>query len=197
MVYLIGLGLTAFGLVLAIPAFLSWIDLVTAGDITAAFEQAKQIFARLITGSLITVSGIGLIIWKTLTSRNRPTVSISGSSGVNVALAGRDAVVKSTIKDLQQSANTDIKKVANLLLDLKATIDAEPNLPTEAKADALEQINVIGESVKEASENVSRNQVKNAIRILKSIAAEVPHATQFIGVCNTVLPQIASLVGLI
>lgn len=197
MAYFIGLGLIAFGLVIAIPALLAWVNLIASGDINQSFEQAPQIFTQWIIGSLMAVSGIGVLIWKTLSSARRPTISVSGSSGVNVTLAGRDALVKSTIKDLQQSTNTDIKKVANLLLDLKSAIDTESNLPPESKADALEQVNVIGESVKGLSGDVSKDRVKNAIRILKGIAAEVPQAIKFINTCNTVLPQIASLIGLI
>ncbi len=209
MAYFISLVLIACGLVIAIPAFLSWIDVVTSigsgslkyGDINQPFQQAKPIFTQFMTGGLISAIGSGLLIWKTVSSfasRNRstPTISISNSSGVVLTLAERDAVVTSTIRELQRNNNNDIKTVANLLLDLKTAINSEPNLSYELKADALEQVKVIGEAAKETSEERRKGLVKSAIRVLKGIGTELPSAIQFIGACTKLLPQIASTLGL-
>ncbi|MGK7892276.1 MAG: hypothetical protein AB4372_01125 [Xenococcus sp. (in: cyanobacteria)] len=195
MAYFIALGLIAFGLVIAIPAYFTWIDLVTGGDIAQAFEEAGQVFKQLIIGGLITVTGIGVLIWKALTSRRQPTISVRNSSGVIVTSTspGGDAIVRSTIKDLQQSTNTDIKNVVNLLLELKTAIDTEPNFSPESKAEALEQVNAIGEAAKESSEDIRKYRVKSAIRVLKGMVTEMPKAAKFISICDKVLPEISSL----
>lgn len=201
MAYFLSLVLMACGLFIAIPAFLSWIDVVTSGNVDQAFQQAKPIFTQMIMGGLIASIGSGLLVWKTVSGfasrkSSTPTISISNSSGVVLTLAERDAVVTSTIRDLQRNNSNDIKTVANLLLDLKAAVNNEPNLSYELKADALEQIKAIGEAAKEPSEEKRKGIVKSAIRILKGIGTELPNAIQFINACTKLLPQIASLLGL-
>ena len=204
-VYFISLILIACGLVIAISAYFSLIDIVTSN--TYNFQQAGLLYKQLIIGGLIAIFGISLLVWKTIAgfaSRNRstqaissaPTISISNSSDVVVTLAERDAVVMSTLRDLQGSHDNNMKTVANLLLDLKNVIDKEPNFSDELKVDALEQIVVLGEAAKETSKEKRKRSVKNATRILRGIGAELPSATQFINACTKLVSQIASLLGL-
>ncbi len=113
-----------------------------------------------------------------------------------MTLAEHDAAVSSTIKDLQKTNDNDIKEVANLLFDLKAAITADPNLPNEAKTDALEQVKILGEAAQEPSVNVRGQVAKGAMRMLRGITTELPNAIQFVNACNKLLPQILSLLSL-
>ena len=204
MAYFLALALIACGLVIAIPAYLTMVDIILTPDPTQVeirfYQEGKSIVTQIILGGLTTVTGLGLFIWKTFTSgrqRTQPTISVEGSSVVQITYAQTNAIVTNTIKDLQQSTSTDIKQVANLLFDLKTAIDAESNFSSESKADALEQINRIGEATKESSPEIRKSLVKNAIRILKGMATEIPDYSKFASACSKILPKLTSLFSLL
>ncbi|MGK7931659.1 MAG: hypothetical protein AB4041_09520 [Microcystaceae cyanobacterium] len=96
-----------------------------------------------------------------------------------------------------EMSNIDIKaeELADKLIQLKAIIEEDHNLPEPDKIEALEQVKTLAE----ATNNPKHEKVKiatRAIRMLKGIATELPTATQLVEGLNKLLPAIATLLGL-
>jgi|GEM_PF-3251436 hypothetical protein len=199
MAYFIGLTFIAAGLAISIPAFITWIELISSFNIEQAFSQATPIFTQLIIGSLLVTTGIGIIVWKTinnLTTKSPPSISIDNSPGVTLTLAGRDAAVTNTIHTLQVANDSNTRELANLLIKLQTAIKTDSSLTSESKLEALEQVKVLGEVAKSPRQTTNQQMAKTAIRVLKGMMSELPNAVKFIEACNQLLPIITKLLGL-
>lgn len=126
--------------------------------------------------------------------------TISGNafnSEVKGVLAGGDVSgeVNYSITQLKESNTPYSEELADKLIQLKAIIEEDHNLPEPDKIEALEQV----KSLAEVSNNPQPEQAKiakGAIRMLKGIATELPTATKLVEGLNQLLPAIATLLGL-
>jgi len=69
-------------------------------------------------------------------------------------------------------------EIPDLLVNIKAAIQAETSLLPEAKTEALEQVNILSEFKPNSHSSEKQKSVKTAIRILRGIIAEYPAATE-------------------
>jgi hypothetical protein len=117
-------------------------------------------------------------------------------ASVTLTLAGRDAAVTNTIRTLQVADDSNTRELANLLVKLQTSIKADPNLTSESKLEALEQVKALGEAGKNSAQIINQQTAKTAIRVLKGMMSELPNAVQFAEACNKLLPMVAKLLSL-
>ena len=101
----------------------------------------------------------------------------------------------------------ELSQLQALLLQLKTIVEAETQLKETDKADVLEQIEILEEidhnsdpdpsqTDQQINQQIAQKPAKQAITMLKGIAASLPEATQFVEACSHLLPTIAQLFGL-
>ena len=104
--------------------------------------------------------------------------------------------VTNTINQLPDSSGTDEPSIKELLLQLQAAIEAEPELAPEDKAEALEQVKVFAEAGQKPEDNILQKAAKTSMKILKGTIASMPDAAKLAESCVKLLPAIAALLAL-
>jgi len=127
------------------------------------------------------------------------SINIQATSGSNVVYAGNNisGTVTTTINQLHQSHEPNAMQLMELLRQLQQAIESESSLSVEDKADALEQVKVLAEAGQNPRENATQKVARNAIKILRGTVAALPPAAEILKACNTLLPTIAQLLGLV
>lgn len=138
-------------------------------------------------------------------------ISISGVTGSIGGVVGGDGVagqnmtgvagvvsgnVTQSIGQLQDSDELEAPKLADLLKQLQAAIEADANLSAEDKAEALEQVKAIAQAGQNPKEGAMQKTAKSAIRMLKGIIADLPAVATLVEAGNKLLPAIAQLFAL-
>lgn len=122
----------------------------------------------------------------------------AGDQNITGAAVGSiSGTVTNTIGQLQESDAPEAPKLAELLKQLQAAIEAESELSEEDKAEALEQVQALAEAGKNPQEGVMQKTAKTAMKILKGTVAGLPSAAALIEACNKLLPAIAGVIGLV
>ncbi len=104
--------------------------------------------------------------------------------------------VNNAVNQLPDSQDPEKQGIKELLMQLQAAIEAEPNLEPEDKAEALEQVKTLAEAGKTSEEGRLRKAAKTAIKILRGTVAGLPSAAKLVEECGKLLPMIAKLLGL-
>ncbi|MEP0914954.1 hypothetical protein NDI45_29085 [Leptolyngbya sp. GB1-A1] len=144
-------------------------------------------------------------------SQSKGNVNISGVQGnvSGVAAAGENQAitgatlgtvsgsVTNTINQLSASSDPDNPGIKELLTQLQGAIEAEPTLPEEDKAEALEQIKTLAEAGQNPEDNALQKAAKTSIKILKGTVASLPDAAKLAEACAKLLPAIATLLALV
>ena len=122
----------------------------------------------------------------------------SGVAGQNMTgvVGGVSGTVTNTINQLEKADEAEAPKLADLLKQLQAAIEADANLSEEDKAEALEQVKAIAEAGQNPKEGVMQKTAKSAIRMLKGIIADLPAVATLVEAGNKLLPAIAQLFSL-
>ena len=89
------------------------------------------------------------------------------------------------------------EKLKALLSQLQIAIEAEENLISEDKAEALEQVQVLAESARKPKNTDIKKAAKTAVKILKGTAAGLSETTNLVQECTKLLPAISSLLLLL
>lgn len=105
--------------------------------------------------------------------------------------------VTNTINQLPDTADADKPGLKELLLQLQAAIEAEPELEKEDKVEALEQVKVLAEAGQDPEAGPMKKAGKTAIKILKGTTAILPPTTKFVQACTKLLPAIGGLLLLL
>jgi len=131
---------------------------------------------------------------------NEGIIMSSGSIDAVVIAVGQNAQVSGTviktIGQLQDSENPESPKLADLLKQLQAVIEADPDLSQEDKAEALEQVKVLAEAGQNPQEGGKQKAAKKAMRMIKGIITELPTAAKLVEECGKLLPTIAQIFAL-
>lgn len=130
-------------------------------------------------------------------------VQVGGSVGGSVTagdVAGSSSShvggnVSFAINELPSSSEADKPGIKELLTQLQAAIEADPNLSKDDRNDALEQVKELAEAAQNPNDAEMKNQAKKADRMLGRIMKSVPQATQFLEFCNNLLPLITKAFG--
>jgi uncharacterized protein YjbI with pentapeptide repeats len=104
--------------------------------------------------------------------------------------------VTQSIGQLEKVDEPEAPKLADLLKQLQAAIEADANLSEEDKAEALEQVKVLAEAGQNPKEGAMQKTAKSAMRMLKGIIADLPTVATLVESGNKLLPAIAQLFGL-
>lgn len=100
--------------------------------------------------------------------------------------------VTNTIGQLQESDAPEAPKLAELLKQLQATIEADTNLTDKNKEKALKQVKALAEAAQNPKKEEQQDLADTAITMLKGIITGLPSAATLIEACT----KIASLFGL-
>jgi len=187
--------------------------------VAATLPRAFSGMALMITGDIITAVGkkgitrlaeeeskqpnFGFYVEKYFneggTMSENHSINIQATSGSNVVYAGNNisGTVTTTINQLHQSHEPNAMQLMELLRQLQQAIESESSLSVEDKADALEQVKVLAEAGQNPRENATQKVARNAIKILRGTVAALPPAAEILKACNTLLPTIAQLLGLV
>ncbi|MBD2438768.1 pentapeptide repeat-containing protein [Nostoc sp. FACHB-110] len=120
---------------------------------------------------------------------------IADVSGVlNLGAIGGD--VSNTIDQLSSVSEPDKPSLKELLAQLQKAIEAEPNLSSEDKAEALEQLKTLAEAGKNPHDSTLQRAAKTALKILKGTISGLSEVAELVPQCAKLLPAIASLLSL-
>jgi len=103
--------------------------------------------------------------------------------------------VSGTINELPASSDADKPGIKELLIQLEAALD-DPNLPSDDKKEALEQLEVLAKAGHNPNDETVKKQAKKAIGFLGVIAEGLPSAAKLVEAFNLVLPAIKGYFGL-
>jgi len=130
---------------------------------------------------------------------NEGIIQSGGTINVEQLAVGKNATVSGTVTktigQLQDSAAPKASQLADLLKQLQVAIQADPNLKTEERTEALEQLGEIAKAGKNPKEGEMQKLAKTASRTLKGMLVELPNATQFVEACSNLLPLITKFFG--
>lgn len=120
---------------------------------------------------------------------------VGGSVGGNFIGGNSTGNVSNIINELPSSSEADKPGIKELLTQLQAAIEADPNLIDDDKQDALEQVKELADAAQNPHDPEMKNKAKTANRMIGRIMKSVPQATQFLEFCNNLLPLITKAFG--
>ncbi len=144
-------------------------------------------------------------------SQSKGNVNISGVQGniIGIAAAGENqsmtgvaigaisGSVTNTINQLPASVDPNNLGIKELLTQLQAAIESEPELPDEDKVEALEQVKTLAEAGQNPEDNVLQKVAKTSMKILKGTVASLPDTAKLAESCVKLLPAIMALLTLV
>ncbi|MBD1921293.1 hypothetical protein H6F77_09335 [Microcoleus sp. FACHB-831] len=120
--------------------------------------------------------------------------SIIGGDARNVSSHVRD--VSAVINKLPASPETENPGIKELLVQLTAAIEVEPNLSEDDKQEALEQVKALAEAGKNPDEGEMKKRAKGATTMLKGMIFGLPKAANLVEEYSKLLPFITKIFGL-
>jgi uncharacterized protein YjbI with pentapeptide repeats len=118
------------------------------------------------------------------------------ASGSAFNLGDISGTVTNTLHQLQTANHLNAHELADLLKQLQTAINDEPDLPSEDKAEALTEVNVLAEAGKNPQKETQQKKANTALEILKSMISALPPTATLVKACSELLPAIAKLLGL-
>ncbi|MBD2069798.1 pentapeptide repeat-containing protein [Leptolyngbya sp. FACHB-671] len=127
--------------------------------------------------------------------------NVSGVTGGDISgvlnLGTISGNVTNAINQLPDSSDPDEPGIKELLLQLQAAIETEPELAPEDKVEALEQVKVLAEAGQKPEDGALQKTAKTAMKILKGTVAGLPEVTKLVQESAKLLPAIVTLLALI
>ncbi|NER99174.1 MAG: low-complexity protein [Symploca sp. SIO1B1] len=117
------------------------------------------------------------------------TLSMTGAIG---EVSGN---VTNTISQLPDAPEPDKPGIKELLTELQAAIEADPNLSEEDKTDALEQVQALAEAGQKPEDGAMQKLAKRAIKFLKGTIADLPSTVDLVKTCSNLFPIITEFFG--
>lgn len=99
--------------------------------------------------------------------------------------------IDNVINHLPSSNQDNQLGIKELLIQLKAVIDADLSLTSDDKNEALEQVLVLAAAGQQPTEQKMQKFARTALKILKATVAELDSRNNLVEVCNRILPTIA------
>jgi hypothetical protein len=130
-------------------------------------------------------------------SDNSQNINVGGDvTGSTLNIGAIRGNVSNTISQLPSSPAPEQPGIKELLAQLQAAIEAEPDLDDEDKAEALEQVKALAEAGQNPQEGSKQKLAKRATTMLKGIVSGLPDAAKLVGEVSKLLPAIAKIFGL-
>lgn len=121
---------------------------------------------------------------------------ISGDISGVVNLGEISGMVTNSLIPLQNSDRPEAKQLADLLQQLQAAIEAEPDLPLDDKTEALEQVSTLAKAGQNPQDGTLQKLSGTAVKVIKGTIAALPDTAKLVEACGKLLPAIVSLLGL-
>ncbi|MBD2278072.1 hypothetical protein [Aphanizomenon flos-aquae] len=176
---------------------------MTREEVQAIFQENILKYAN--TNSSNTINHINVHNSETFTMTQNPGgFSVGRDASGNLfnsqntgVVAGGDisGTVNNSINQLQTSKSTESLQIAEALKKLLALIETEPNLSSDDKELALEQVAVLADEGQNPKKDSKFKPVKTAIAALKGIASALPPAAELAKEAHHLLPLIKELFG--
>lgn len=103
--------------------------------------------------------------------------------------------VSNIINQLPSSSEPDKPGIKELLTQLQAAIEADPNLSKDDRNDALDQVKDLAEAAQNPNDGGMKEKAKKAGRMLGRIISGIPTAAQLVEACSKLLPLITKVFG--
>ena len=120
---------------------------------------------------------------------------IHNLTGVN--LGDVSGNVRIAIGNLSESSDSSQSSLKELLFQLQNAIEAEAELKTEDKIEALEQLEVLAKAGQNPEDSLLKKSAKTALKIINGTIHELPTMTKLVEECAKLIPAVTSLLGLI
>jgi len=104
--------------------------------------------------------------------------------------------VSTVVNQLPASPLSDQPGIKELLIQLQEAIGTESNLSNDDKAEALEQVKVLGEAGQEPNSESNKKIAKRATTMLRGVVTGLPDAAKLAEACSKLLPAVMTLFGL-
>ena len=114
----------------------------------------------------------------------------------NSVVSLRDTSGQVTNQITQLGDNPTQAQLKDMLAQLQAAIEEEPNLSEAEKTEALEEVKQIAAAGQAPQDGPMKKAAKRALTVLKGMTVGLGVTTQFVTACNGLLPAIALLFGL-
>jgi hypothetical protein len=120
---------------------------------------------------------------------------VGGSFKGNFIGGNSTGNVSNIINQLPSSSEPDKPGIKELLTQLQAAIEADPNLSEDDREEASEQIKIIEEAGKNPNEGEMKKLAKKATTMLKGIIVGLPAAAKLAEEWHNILPFITKVFG--
>ncbi len=145
----------------------------------------------------------------TIHNQNRNQAMTGNDHSQNIDVKGdftvtaNNAVV--SLRDISGQVTNQISEIGDeptqaqlkdMLAQLQAAIEGEPNLSEAEKTDALEEVKQIAAAGQAPQDGPMKKAAKRALNVLKGMTVGMGATTNFVTACNGLLPAIALLFGL-
>ena len=129
-------------------------------------------------------------------SRN---LNVSGNltaTGSTFNLGEINGNVTNTLNQLQTSDRPEAAQLADLLKQLQDAINAEPELKSDDRNEALEQIGAIAKAGQDSQNGTLKKLANTGIKVIKGTIAVLPSTATLVEAGSKLLPAIVHLLGL-
>ena len=131
-------------------------------------------------------------------SSGKTNIQIDGNvSGSTLNLGTISGDVSNLIYQVRESSLEDAHALAEILTNLQAQIQSEPQLSDQQKQDALEAVATIAEEAKKEPENRAAKLCSMAINSLKGITSGLSEASKLAEMMTKTLPLLQGLLGVL
>lgn len=114
----------------------------------------------------------------------------------NSVVSFRDTSGQVTNQITQLGDEPTQAQLKDMLAQLQAAIEGEPNLSEAEKTEALEEVKQIAAAGQAPEDGPMKKAAKRALNVLKGMTVGLGATTQFVTACHGLLPAIALLFGL-
>ena len=104
--------------------------------------------------------------------------------------------VTHSIAQLQTATTPEASQLADLLTQLQAAINAEPDLKPDDKTEALEQVTAIAKAAQNPQDSTLKKLANTSLKVIKGTIATLPSTATLVKACSELLPAIVHLLGL-
>ncbi len=120
----------------------------------------------------------------------------NNNTGAALNFSDKSVIATNSILQLPDSKESGLPGIKELLTQLQAAIEGEPNLQPDDKVEGLQQVEFLAVAGRNPTDKEMQKLAKRAIRILNGMMADLPNAIKFVETGSILLPEISRLLRL-
>lgn len=125
----------------------------------------------------------------------RDFLNVNGSDNSVIFIQGGGTQSGLSITKQPDISIKEKENINELLSQLKDAINIDPNLSSEDRVEALEQIKVLSDTVTNIDDVRTQSSAKFALKILKGISVSLPSTSPLVESGNKIIPLISQMLG--